>query len=321
MPWYKRLLARLIGAFFSLTALFAPSWSGRQLIRLFATPPRPRIRPKEQAFLDTALLDRSTLREEGGVVYHWGQGSGPYVLTSYGWGYNAGRWRHYIPQLLEAGYRVIAYDPPGHGHADKGMVTVPSNAALIRKLIKTFGRPELILTHSFGGGSTVEALSALPPDLHPKRMVIMASWSRAPWVFRHYQYLLGFSETAYGAMLLELQRQFGLHLGTFDLARKSAGLSQIQGLIVHDPEDQVTHFRNSQRYHQYWPGSYLLEAPRTGHHLGTPELTQTILDFLLNGSIPLPAKRQNTPLPAGHDLVRYFAGMEIQAVERPFIVP
>ena len=65
MKLLKNFSIRLIGAGFNLSALIAPTWTGRRLLRLFATPPRPRIRLKEQLFLDQARLDRETLRGVG----------------------------------------------------------------------------------------------------------------------------------------------------------------------------------------------------------------------------------------------------------------
>ena len=321
MKLLKNLSIRLIGAGFNLSALIAPGWTGRRLLRLFATPPRPRIRSKEQRFLDQARLDRETLQEWGGVVYHWGNPDHPYVLMSYGWGYNAGRWRHYAPQLLAAHYRVIAYDPPGHGHAASDMLELQQNIKIVRHLLITFGHPQAILAHSFGGGSVIAALADLPTRYHPPRMVLMASFSKATWIFRSFQYRLGLAEYAYQTLVAEIERQSNQRLADFDLARRSGQLVHTQGLLVHDPEDTVTHYRNALRYHQYWPGSTLLPAPGAGHHLGDPAVTECILAYLLQGVIPKAAIAPVQTLPPDHDLVRFFAGLEAGVVERPVRVP
>ncbi|MEL6944531.1 MAG: alpha/beta hydrolase, partial [Bacteroidota bacterium] len=189
MSIFRKLIARTIGFCYNISSLFAPTWTSKRLYQLFATPPKVNIRPKEEAFLSHAILDEYTLRDWGGILYHWGEINRPYVLMSYGWGYNAGRWRHYVPALLEAGYRVIAYDPPGHGNAQKGTLTIPKNAALLHCIINTFGPPKMVLAHSFGGGTTIEALSELPNLYHPERLVIMAAFSKASWIFRNFQYI------------------------------------------------------------------------------------------------------------------------------------
>jgi hypothetical protein len=52
-------------------------------------------------------------------------------------------------------------------------------------------------------------------------------------------------------------------------------------LLIHDPEDQVTSFRNAERNHSNWPSSVLYTPKGAGHHLGTAEVTNNILAFLL----------------------------------------
>ena len=47
------------------------------------------------------------------------QGSGPAVLLVHGWPDSSYVWRHQIPVLLNAGYRVIVPDLPGFGQSDR----------------------------------------------------------------------------------------------------------------------------------------------------------------------------------------------------------
>jgi pimeloyl-ACP methyl ester carboxylesterase len=307
--------------FCNLANFLAPDWTSQQLIRRFATPPRPRLRAKETRFLATARTDPHTLADLGGLVYHWGDPDRPYVLLSYGWAYNAGRWRHFVPGLLAAGYRVIAYDPPGHGQAPAGQLTLPGNIALIRRLLTTFGPARAVIAHSFGGGSSVAALSTLDTAYHPSRLVLMASFSKATWIFRHYQYLLGLTERTYQQMVRRLEARIDGPLHQFDLARKSSRLTATRALIVHDPADTITHYRNARRYHAYWPESALWSPDGAGHHLGTQAITNGILDFVRRGILPPEAVVNRSPLPADHDLVRFFAGLETGEVLRPVTVP
>ena len=47
------------------------------------------------------------------------RGSGPAVLLVHGWPDSVYVWRHQIPVLVDAGYRVIAPDLPGFGQSDR----------------------------------------------------------------------------------------------------------------------------------------------------------------------------------------------------------
>ncbi len=305
----RKLIVRTVGLGLNLYAFVTPRRAAATAFKLFTKPPRPVLREKEEQFLETAAQQTVSHAGVEVIEYHWGE-EGPLALLAYGWGYNAGRWRHFVPRLVEAGYRVIAFDPPGHGLAPKGRLNLVLSARIVASLIEAHGRPDIIIGHSFGGASSVLALSRLSPLLHPDRLVLMASFSEARSVFQQFRQTLGLSTALYWGFIRHLEALTEYTVDDFDLARLSAQLPHLQGLIVHDPKDHVTPFRHAGRYHAYWPGSALLKATGGGHHLGQAHLTDTILDFAVNGVLPDEARIQERPLPAGHDLVRYFAGLE-----------
>lgn len=302
-------LIKAIGLGLNVSSFIHPRWAGRQVYRLFTTPFKQPVRPKEERFLMTAQQVDVTRAGKRIREYHWGE-QGPLVYLSLGWGYNSGRWRHFVPTLLEQGYRVIAYDPPGHGLAPRGRLSLSQNAEIIEELVAAYGRPGVFIGHSFGGACMVDALSQMNQAIHPKRMVIMASFSDAEPVFRSFQRSFGIREGLYWQFVRELERKAETTLQTFDLARRSAQLGHIPVLIVHDPQDRVTPVAHAQRYHAYWANSALFLPLGAKHHLGTPRVTEAILQFAHQGTIPQTATIQEHPLAAQHDLVRYFAGLE-----------
>ena len=307
----KKILYRALGLALNSAYFLAPRASARKAYDLFTTVPKPVLREKELRFLSTAT-ERSIKRAGKEIVeYHWGDEKAPWVLLSYGWGYNAGRWRHFVPQLVEAGFRVIAYDPPGHGKSPKSRLNLVENARIIENMIRSYGRPSVLVGHSFGGASAVNALMRLPISLHPGRMVVMATFADASSVFRVFQRTLGLWECLYQQYVRHIELITESPLRSFDLARRSSELGHIDTLIVHDPRDSVTPVTHAQRFHAYWPNSALYLPLRTGHHLGTARVTEAILQFALDGRLPPTATVQERPLPAKHDLVRYFAGLEV----------
>ena len=307
----RKLLYKSVGLGLNLWALAAPRAAGTAAYRLFGRPSKPVLRPKEADFLATAQQVRSRIDAYPVVEYHWGPADGPLVLLSYGWAYNAGRWRHFVPGLVEAGFHVVAYDPPGHGLNESGTLNLAANSQIQQGLIEKYGPVYAVLAHSFGGATAVYTLSQLPANHLPKRMVLMASFSSAPRIFADYRRHLGLWQYTYRQMIAVLEGKIGVSIQHFDMARLSAELGRTEALLVHAPDDAVTPFSNALRYQRYWPGSALWRAEGGGHHLGTSEITEGIIQFIAEGNLPEAAEPGELVLNAQHDLVRYFAGMEV----------
>lgn len=305
----QRIITKVIGLGLNLWSLVAPRQAAKKAAYIFSKPPKPHVREKERSFLDTARQVRREVAGQPIVEYHWGPDNAPLVLLSYGWAYNAGRWRYFVPELLTAGYRVLAFDPPGHGLAPTGTLNIPLNAAIVRALLEDYGPADTMVGHSFGGSSNVYALHNLPRALHPKSMVIMASFSYAPRVFLEYKKTLGLWSPLYWRMIRAFEKEVGHPLSFFDFAMMTSALPHVEGLLVHDPADAVTPYAEARRFHDFWHGSHMYSPTEGGHHLGTAGITRAVLRYIVQGDVPEQAERQELPLLAEHDLVRYFAGL------------
>ena len=293
----RQLLYRTLGLGINALSYVNPKAAGRIAFNRFATPPPPRVRPKEAAFLATATRQDVDWRDVKIPVFSWGPPTGPVVFCAYGWGYNAGRWRHYVPALTEAGYRVVAYDPPGHGLAPAARLDYPKMVEIQQLILRQTGGCDLVLCHSFGGGCLIEALVGLPRELHPRRAVVMATFTEVYWIFRLFADALGLREAVFAEMRRFIEQRTGRDLLEFDVAANARRLGHVETLIVHDPADKVTAFSAAERNHAHWPGSRLYAPKGAGHHLGTAGVTRAVLRFLLTGEAPAEARRNDGDLP------------------------
>jgi pimeloyl-ACP methyl ester carboxylesterase len=270
---------RAVGFGINAVSFFDARKAGVRAFNVFCNPPKPVIRAKEMEFLNTAKQTQERTSEQNTpfVQYVWGSPDKPYVLCAYGWAYNAGRWRHFVPQLVEAGYRVIAFDPPGHGLCKGNHLNLLVNAGIVQSIIQKNGQPEGLIAHSFGGSSSMMALMKLDATLHPKRMVIMASFSNPLPIFMDFSSALGLRSIVFQRFVQHAESLLKRPIESVDLAKFSEQLGAIDALIVHDPKDTVTPFEHAERYAAHWPNAELLVADGAGHHLGTQDVTDRIV--------------------------------------------
>ncbi|WP_437312136.1 alpha/beta fold hydrolase [Sorangium sp. So ce388] len=108
-------------------------------------------------------LDESRLShrftERGGVRLHYVEaGEGPLVVLLHGFPELWYSWRHQIPALVEAGYRVIAPDMRGYNLSDKpagvAAYAIDELTADVAALIQAAGaeRAAAVVGHDWGGG-------------------------------------------------------------------------------------------------------------------------------------------------------------------------
>lgn len=86
-------------------------------------------------------------------------GQGPPLILLHGFGASLYSWRHLLPPLVSAGYRVIAFDNRGFGFSDKPRAGY-DNAAYERLLVALMDSlrvPQAVLVgHSMGGAIALE---------------------------------------------------------------------------------------------------------------------------------------------------------------------
>jgi pimeloyl-ACP methyl ester carboxylesterase len=147
---------------------------------------------KDQA-VTTLMLDR-----EGGRIAYDVQGSGPLVICAPGMGDIRQTFRHLVPALLDAGYRVATFDLRGHGESDTTFTTFDDEAEAsdILALAEHLGSPAAVIGNSMGSAAGVIANAQRPdlvnalvlvgpfvrkPKANPALTVLMRVATAAPW--------------------------------------------------------------------------------------------------------------------------------------------
>lgn len=186
----------------------SPSLTARYVERLFLTPQRLRRPIPEEAILLRAT--RSSVQYQGLRLPVWSWGEGPTVLLVHGWeGRGSQLARTYAELLAERGYKVVAFDMPGHGDAPDASMSVIDFAEVVQRVATALGPIHAIVAHSVGGAATVISQAKLPIA---KRLVIVAAPLHPRDFFTGFAAALDLSPTLQKLVIARIEARYGISL-------------------------------------------------------------------------------------------------------------
>jgi pimeloyl-ACP methyl ester carboxylesterase len=209
----------------------------------------------------------------------WGE-AGPAVLLVHGWESHVGRMLPLVEPLLERGYRVFAFDAPGHGLSPSAAANVIDVGYAIQSILEQHGPFDSIIAHSFGAAATTIML-AREPQLAPRKLVLlspMRDLQQQIDIFADIAHLSVACKTQFEA---EIASRVGLPIKMCSTVEAVHSLN-ISGLVVHDRGDQLIPYSVGVSVAQNWRRAQLISTDHLGHQLAlrNPKVIHQILDFL-----------------------------------------
>lgn len=274
-----RFWLALLRAELRVLGRLAPALADRRAAALFGTPHRRGAPPTPGT--PGLLAKRLNVQSAGEQLAVWSWGEGPTVLLAHGWNGNAAQLSSFIRPLVEAGFRVVAYDQPAHGHSSGRRTTVLKMAEALKAVARAVGPLHAVVAHSLGATATAVGLF---DNLEAERAVLIAPPASAPYFARKMASALGLSVERTEGMLAEVQRNVGVHLESLDVRRFASWLRQ-PALILHDVADREVPFEQGRDIAEAWPNARFVPLERLGHTrpLSDPAVVRMALDFLREG--------------------------------------
>ena len=279
-------------------SLLLPEYAAALAERMFLTPPAPRL--PQSTFFDflDARASYVDYRGRNLASWRWGPLDAPAVLLAHGWGGHAAQMRGFVPQLLRAGLRVVAYDQPAHGLSEGKLTGLPDFANALAAVAVHHGNVRHVIAHSLGG---VAAAIALSRGLKLESAVLVSPPSDLVGYSRQFARWTWMPEALRRAMQAAIEERFGLRWFEIEVARLAPRL-KTPALVIHDHGDSLVPWTQGAALARAWPGARLLTTRGLGHRriLESDTTAGAAVDFISGRSgvagLAQPALPEPAPL-------------------------
>ncbi|GAA3734597.1 alpha/beta fold hydrolase [Plantactinospora mayteni] len=295
----------------------APEAGGRLALRLWCTPPRRRgtapTVPAGPAATFTGPYDGApfTVDVNGGTVTGRAWGSGPFVYLAHGWGGSATQLHGFVPTLVAAGYRVVAWDALSHGRSGPGALgphraTLSEFADALTAVVRAHGPAHAVIAHSLGASATgLAVLDGLPV----RRLVMIAPLADPLPYIGAFRRTLGIGPVVGDRLVAMMESLVGRSITDFDLGTRARQAGELPPLlVVQDRNDREVDPADGATIATAWPGR-LHRTTGLGHGriLADPEVVLRAVDFVREtgtrpevrpvtpaDALPAPQKQEDT---------------------------
>ena len=252
----------------------------KKVYRAFFSPSKYEAKATDNAVLARGNNFRVPFAEGELAVTTWGE-TGPAVLLMHGWGGARAQMTGFVEPLLNAGYRVVAYDQPAHGESDGTTTNVLVIAPTMDIIQKKEGPFKAIIAHSFGTLITSYTLvnrNFAPPS----HLIYFGSFNRLLDTVPRFQSISKLPQELIDGLRAMIVENFG-H-GVLDALTNESLTPQINipALMFHDKADTVTPIEDSRAIASVWKNARLVETDGLGHRgaLQSEAIFEHVLRFL-----------------------------------------
>jgi pimeloyl-ACP methyl ester carboxylesterase len=275
----RQIITKWIGAYINAMSHIVPGSAGKFGFRIFGRPVRRRVKPGERKFLDSSGRFTFIHRDIRISGYRWGSGEKK-ILLLHGWQSHSGRWKQLVNALHGHGFTIYAFDAPGHGFSEGKLFTAPLYGDVIFRFGREAGPFHTIAGHSLGAFSALYAISHFR-QLKAGRLVIMATPGEVKDFVTYFRQRLSLNKKSLDAIRSHFETEFGRPYEEFSITKFAEHLD-VPGLIIHDKTDKFAPYKYAEQLHEKWRGSRLAATDNLGHNLLSHEVTQMVLNYILD---------------------------------------
>lgn len=255
----------------------APPLAARMAADLFMKPRRFTTPERERAATATAT-SFTVATGPSRSIEAWSWGEGPNVFLVHGWEGRGSQLSAFAAPLVAAGFRVIAWDAPGHGGSSGKRSSLVHFAWGIREMAEAVGEPYAVIAHSLGCAATTLAVHE---GVKAERLVFIAPPLEPSDYTARFGEILGISERTLERMKFLIEERFLRKWSDYSLATLGKKM-RVPLLVIHDIDDRDTFLWESEGLVAAWPGSRLVKTAGLGHRriLRDPSVLAMATEFI-----------------------------------------
>ncbi len=251
---------RIMRFLFAHVGAVFPALLGRWAFSLWF---RTRRFPESAAGRQVTLNAAHEILPVGNVpvaVYSWG--SGPVVMFVHGWSGRGSNVAAFIEPLLDAGFRVVAPDLPGHGATPGRSTNILECAEVLQAIQQRYGKPAGVITHSFGGMVLAYAMNH---GLYAQCVVCIAAPADAHFLVDGFTQTLNMHPAVVANLYNRLENRFDHDYLERSSTERNARRLSVPALVVHDLKDGSVPWQQGERIASAWPGAQFMKTQGLGH--------------------------------------------------------
>ncbi|MEJ2106825.1 MAG: alpha/beta hydrolase [Acidiferrobacteraceae bacterium] len=256
-PW-SLIMIRL---YFAVVGRILPWVAARTAYRLWFRTHRHPTPGREARWLEGARQDRIDHEYGPLAVSMWGD-EGPTILLVHGWDGRGSQMGAFAAPLVDAGFRVVAYDLPAHGNSPGDSTNVFRVIDTLEAVADAYGPVYGVIAHSFGVFATTLALA---DHIEARAVVCISSPNSLHWLAARFARILHIPNATWQIFIRRIEKEFGAdiwHRLTLDHTAKKLS---VPALIVHDEDDYDVLWEQGQRLAAAWPGAEFMKTKGLGH--------------------------------------------------------
>ncbi len=285
VPKVQNWQQNLARGFFQAFGPVFPTWTGQLANKIFRTPRWRAQHKRPDVLILAARVVDFPFQNETIKCYEWGDAAASKtVLLAHGWESRGTALRMYVPDLMEKGYKIVAFDALAHGDSTGKRNNLLINAQTILALSAHYGGFYAAIAHSFGCSSSIYAMEFLDKTMVINRLVFLAVPPRLSLIVDNVFQMMALPNAAQKAFINIIDTRSGHSIEKTDVATASeATKNRVEKLLlIHDEHDEVTHIEAAKRVEATWKNALLLVTSGYGHFriAKNPDVIKRIIDFI-----------------------------------------